>query len=106
VYKRSYLLLPTDTTTATGRLLQSYSPRSGLALHHHIDVGGGILDEDYRGNLGVILYNHSNIPFTVSCGDRIAQLICQKICYSILEEVQILDATERGEGGFGSNGNN
>ena len=74
------------------------APRSGLALHHRIDIGGGIVDEDYRGNLGVILYNHSEIPFKVSRGDRIAQFICQKICYPILEEV--LDLTKRGEGGF------
>ena len=82
------------------------APRSGLALHHHIDIGGGIVDEDYRGNLGVILYNHSEIPFTVSRGDRIAQFICQKICYPILKEVEVLDLTKRGEGGFGSSGIN
>ena len=82
------------------------APRSGLALHHHIDIGGGIMDEDYRGNLGVILYNHSEIPFKVSRGDRIAQFICQKICYPILEEVGVLDLTKRGEGGFGSSGIN
>jgi len=81
------------------------APRSGLALHHHIDIGGGIVDEDYRGNLGVILYNHSEIPFKVSRGDRIAQFICQ-ICYPILEEVEVLDLTKRGEGGFGSSGIN
>lgn len=60
------------------------------------------MDEDYRGNLGVILYNHSDIPYIVSRGDLIAHLICQKIYYSILEEVKILYITERGEGGFGS----
>ena len=58
------------------------------------------MDEDYRGNLGVILYNHAEIPFTVSRYDRIAQFICQKI-YPVLE-LEILDLTERGEGGFGS----
>jgi len=79
-------------------------PRSGLALQHHIDVGGGIVDEDYRGNLGVILCNHSDIPFPVSRGDRIARLICQQICYPVLE-VKILDISERGEEGFGSTGN-
>ena len=50
-------------------------PQSGLALKHHIDIGGGNVDEDYRGNLGVILYNHSDLPFTVSRGDRIAKLM-------------------------------
>jgi len=82
------------------------APRSGMALHHHIDVGGGIVDEDYRGNLGVILYNHSEIPFVVSRGDRISQFTCQKICYPILEEVEELDLTKRGEGKFGSSGIN
>jgi len=52
------------------------APRSGLALKHHIDIGGGVLYQDYRGNLGVILFNHSDIPF-FSRGDRIAQLICE-----------------------------
>ena len=44
------------------------APRSGLALQHHIDIGGGIVDKDYRGNIGVILYNHSDLPFIVSSG--------------------------------------
>ena len=82
------------------------APRSSLALKHHINVGGGVIDQDYRGNLNVILYNHSDIPFTVSRGDRIAQLICEKIYYPTLEEVKILDITESGERGFGSTGKN
>jgi len=52
--------------------------RSGLALAHHIDTGGEI-DQDYRGNMGVIIYNHSDTPFLVTRGDRIAQLICEKL---------------------------
>ena len=82
------------------------APRSGLALQHHIDIGGGVIDQDYRGNLGVILYNHSDVPFAVSRGDRIAQLICEKIYYPTLKEVQILDIIERGEREFGSRGKN
>ena len=78
------------------------APRSGMALEHHIDVGGRVIDEDYRGNLFVSLYNHSDVPFAVSRCDRIAQLICEKNYYPTLTEVQILDITERGEGGFGS----
>ncbi|KDR07209.1 deoxyuridine 5'-triphosphate nucleotidohydrolase [Zootermopsis nevadensis] len=80
------------------------APRSGLALKHHIDVGAGVVDEDYRGNLGVVLFNHSDQPFNVSHGDRIAQLICQKIYYPVLQEVEELDETERGKNGFGSTG--
>jgi dUTP pyrophosphatase len=63
------------------------------------------VDEDYRGILGVILHNLSDVPFIVSLCYRIAQLIYQHICYPILEEVKILDITERGEGWFGSTGN-
>jgi len=47
------------------------------------------VDEDYRGNLGVVLFNHSDKPFNVSRGDRIAQLICQQICYPELKEVKV-----------------
>jgi dUTP pyrophosphatase len=79
------------------------APRSGLALRHHIDIGGGIIDEDYRGELSVIIFNHSDIPVAFSRSDRIAQPICQPVCYPALE-VNELDVTERGDGGFGSTG--
>ncbi|KAJ9575700.1 hypothetical protein L9F63_007459, partial [Diploptera punctata] len=82
------------------------APRSGLALKHHIDVGAGVVDEDYRGNVGVVLFNHSDEIFRVNRGDRIAQLICEQIFYPQLEEVKDLDETERGKGGFGSTGTN
>ncbi|XP_063229280.1 deoxyuridine 5'-triphosphate nucleotidohydrolase [Bacillus rossius redtenbacheri] len=82
------------------------APRSGLAYHNHIDVGAGVIDEDYRGNVGVLLFNHSEQPFVVKRGDRIAQLICQRIFYPDLVEVEDLSDTERGENGFGSTGKN
>ncbi|NXN98901.1 DUT protein, partial [Rhinopomastus cyanomelas] len=82
------------------------APRSGLAAKHFIDVGAGVIDEDYRGNVGVVLFNFGKEPFEVKKGDRIAQLICERICYPELEEVQALDDTERGDGGFGSTGKN
>ncbi|XP_069686036.1 deoxyuridine 5'-triphosphate nucleotidohydrolase [Periplaneta americana] len=82
------------------------APRSGLALKHHIDVGAGVVDEDYRGNVGVVLFNHSDQPFKISRGDRVAQLICQKIFYPDLKEVEELEETERGQNGFGSTGAN
>jgi len=78
------------------------APRSGLALHHHIDVGGGVVDEDYRGNVGVILFYHSNSLFQIYRGDRIAQLICQNTVYPTIREVKELDETERDAKGFGS----
>ena len=82
------------------------APRSGLAAKHHIDVGAGIVDEDYRGNVGVILFNHAAEDFIIARGDRIAQLVCEKIEYPLLEECKSLQETVRGSGGFGSTGNN
>ncbi|XP_036590143.1 deoxyuridine 5'-triphosphate nucleotidohydrolase, mitochondrial isoform X2 [Trichosurus vulpecula] len=82
------------------------APRSGLAAKHFIDVGAGVIDEDYRGNVGVVLFNFGKETFEVKKGDRIAQLICERVFYPELEEVQGLDDTERGAGGFGSTGQN
>ncbi|XP_016018747.1 deoxyuridine 5'-triphosphate nucleotidohydrolase, mitochondrial isoform X3 [Rousettus aegyptiacus] len=82
------------------------APRSGLAAKHFIDVGAGVIDEDYRGDIGVILFNFGKEKFEVKKGDRIAQLICERIFYPEIEEVQVLDDTERGSGGFGSTGMN
>ncbi|XP_073819853.1 deoxyuridine triphosphatase [Musca autumnalis] len=80
------------------------APRSGLAVKNFIDVGAGVVDEDYRGNLGVVLFNHADVEFEVKRGDRIAQLICERIFYPELEQVDKLEETKRGEGGFGSTG--
>ena len=80
------------------------APRSGQALKHHLDIGGGVIDQDYRVNIGVIIYNHSDTPFIITRGDRIAQIICEKIYYPAVEEVKTLDTTERGAEGFGSTG--
>ncbi|XP_068619732.1 deoxyuridine 5'-triphosphate nucleotidohydrolase [Battus philenor] len=80
------------------------APRSGLALKNFIDVGAGVIDEDYRGNVGVVIFNHSNEDFIVKKGDRIAQLICEKIYYPVLQEVTSLTETKRSDGGFGSTG--
>ncbi|MGH0134418.1 UNVERIFIED_CONTAM: hypothetical protein FKN15_030692 [Acipenser sinensis] len=62
------------------------APRSGLAAKYFIDVGAGVVDEDYRGNVGVVLFNFSKDSFEVKKGDRVAQLICEKICYPELQE--------------------
>lgn len=64
----------------------------------------GVIDEDYRGNVGVVLFNHSDDDFHINEGDRIAQLICEKIYYPKLEEVSEMDDTTRGSSGFGSSG--
>lgn len=80
------------------------APRSGLAWKHCIDVGAGVIDADYRGPVGVILFNHSDVDFEVKVGDRIAQLIIEVIMMPDVAEVEDLDATIRGAGGFGSTG--
>ncbi|KAJ1180532.1 hypothetical protein NDU88_005753 [Pleurodeles waltl] len=82
------------------------APRSGLAAKHFIDVGAGVIDEDYRGNVGVVLFNFGKEAFEVKKGDRVAQLICERIFYPTLEELNVLDDTARGAGGFGSTGQN
>jgi dUTP pyrophosphatase len=82
------------------------APRSGLAWKNHIDIGAGVVDEDYRGNVGVVMFNHSAVEFVVKAGDRVAQLVCEKISYPDIEVLDTLDETIRGEGGFGSTGTN
>ncbi|CAE7811099.1 DUT, partial [Symbiodinium microadriaticum] len=80
------------------------APRSGLAVKKFLDVGAGVVDYDYRGSVGVVLFNHSEEDFPISRGDRIAQLILERISMADIKEVEELVATERGEGGFGSTG--
>lgn len=78
------------------------APRSGLALSHSVDVGAGVVDPDYRGNVGVLLLNFGAKPFRVACGDRIAQMILEQAYTCDVLETEELDETQRGEGGFGS----
>lgn len=83
------------------------APRSGLAWKNHIDVGAGVIDADYRGEVKVLLFNFSDQDFTVKRGDRIAQLICEVIAVPEVDEIgedEELAATQRGAGGFGSTG--
>ncbi|NTU53297.1 MAG: dUTP diphosphatase [Chlorobiaceae bacterium] len=81
-------------------------PRSGLALRHLISLPNSpaTIDADYRGEVGVILINHGREPFTVSHGDRIAQMVVTKVDHVVLEEVAALSDTKRGAGGFGHTG--
>lgn len=82
-------------------------PRSGLALKHGITVlnSPGTIDADFRGEICVILINLSNIPFTIKPCERIAQLVFSKYEKAELVEVEEINNTERGEGGFGHTGN-
>ncbi|MEN9924031.1 MAG: dUTP diphosphatase [Pseudomonadota bacterium] len=81
-------------------------PRSGLALKEGITVINtpGTIDEDYRGELHVILINHSGFMASFKRGDRIAQLVLAPVTRAVPVEVDTLDETTRGEGGFGSTG--
>ena len=77
-------------------------PRSGLALKKFIDVGPGVVDEDYRGELGVVLFNFGEDDFKTNMGDKIAQLIFEKIKTPAIVEADSLEETGRGNKGFGS----
>jgi len=80
------------------------APRSGLAWKHFINIGAGVIDADYRGEVGVVMFNHAKTAYTVSKGDRVAQLILERILTPPVVEVDSLTETERGAGGFGSSG--
>ena len=80
------------------------APRSGLALKKFIDVGAGVVDEGYRGELGVILFNFGDEDFEINMGDKIAQLIFEKIKTPTIVETDGLEETGRGDKGFGSTG--
>lgn len=81
-------------------------PRSGLALKHGITVPNtpGTIDSDYRGELKVILINHGDSAFEIRRGDRVAQLVVAPVTRGTWLEVEELDETARGAGGFGSTG--
>ncbi|EON96937.1 putative deoxyuridine 5 -triphosphate nucleotidohydrolase protein [Phaeoacremonium minimum UCRPA7] len=80
------------------------APRSGLASKHFIDTGAGVIDADYRGQVKVLLFNHSDADFTIQEGDRIAQLVLERIYTPEVVEVAELEESVRGAGGFGSTG--
>lgn len=94
-----YLELPEGTEAQV-------RPRSGLAFKHGITVlnSPGTIDADYRGEVGVLLINHGQEPFTVNDGERIAQLVVARYIRVSFAEVPDLRASERGAGGFGHTG--
>lgn len=101
------VLIPTGLRVALpeGYELQ-LRPRSGLALRHGITLlnSPGTIDADYRGELGVILINHSDEPFTVERGDRIAQMVLARYEKIEWDAADSLDDSARGDGGFGHSG--
>ena len=81
-------------------------PRSGLAIKHGITGlnSPGTIDPDYRGEIGVVLINHGTEPFRIERGMRIAQLVVAPVVRAVWKELEVLEQTERGTGGFGSTG--
>ncbi|KAJ6258658.1 Deoxyuridine 5'-triphosphate nucleotidohydrolase [Drechslerella dactyloides] len=80
------------------------APRSGLASKNFIDTGAGVIDADYRGPVKILLFNHSDVDFEVKEGDRVAQLILERIYTPEVVVVENLEESVRGAGGFGSSG--
>jgi dUTP pyrophosphatase len=102
-----YALVPTGLAIA---LPEGYEaqirPRSGLAAKHGVTVlnAPGTVDADYRGEIGVLLINHGEVPFPVRRGERIAQMVIAAVVRANLSPVASLSTTDRGAGGFGSTG--
>lgn len=109
------IVIPPNTPTLvpTGLFLElpngfeaQVRPRSGLALKHALTVlnSPGTIDAGYRGQVQVIMFNHAHTPFTITRGERIAQLVIQALPEVILTPADTLDLSDRGTGGFGSTG--
>lgn len=79
-------------------------PRSGLAARYGIDTLAGVIDADYRGEVKVVLANHGGVPFEIKPGDRIAQILVQRVERASFERAETLAPSGRGDGGFGSTG--
>ena len=102
-----YTLVPTGLSIALPAGYEAQvRPRSGLAAKHGITVlnAPGTVDADYRGEIGVPLINHSDVPFTIRRGERIAQMVIASVVQAEFVPVATLSPTERGSGGFGSTG--
>jgi dUTP pyrophosphatase len=102
-----YALVPTGLSIALPPGYEAQvRPRSGLAAKHGVTVlnAPGTVDADYRGEIGVPLINHGDVPFTIRRGERIAQMVIASVVQAELVRVTTLSATARGTGGFGSTG--
>lgn len=102
-------LIPTGLRVQLPAGLQiEMRPRSGLAIKHGISLVNtpGTVDADYRGEIGVIVINLSNTPYTIEPGERICQMVVTPYLHVSWEEVNRLDETVRGDGGFGHTGTN
>ena len=107
VTSKSLSIIPTDLaiqipTGCYGRIAM----RSGIAIKHMVSISGGVIDKDYRGNIKIIMINHGNEDFVIQRGDRVAQLIIERISCPEIIIVDQLKETDRGDNGFGSTGKN
>ncbi len=82
------------------------APRSGLAVKHGLTTGAGVIDSDYRGVVKVLLFNHGDEDYVVNVGDRIAQMIMERILRPHFVQTDSHEESQRGTGGFGSTGTN
>ncbi|MEO9683525.1 MAG: dUTP diphosphatase [Tateyamaria sp.] len=101
------VLIPTGVAMAVPLGFEvQVRPRSGLALKNGVTLvnSPGTIDSDYRGEVGVIVLNTSDVAFEVSHGMRVAQIVLAPVVQAVFEEVDTMDETERGAGGFGSTG--
>jgi dUTP pyrophosphatase len=106
VPSQKWLAVPTGISITVPKYCYArIAPRSGLTFKYGIQIGAGVVDSDYTGEIKVIMFNHGENDFNIKTGDRIAQLILEKILTNELEEVEELEKTDRGAGGFGSTGN-
>ena len=104
---RGRALVPTGLVVLLPPLYEAQvRPRSGLALKHGITVLNtpGTIDSGYRGEIGVILFNSSDVDFQIKKGDRVAQVVIAPVTQPVIEEAQEIDETDRRAGGFGSTG--
>ena len=100
-------LIPTGLSISLPRGYEAQlRPRSGLALRHGLGLvnSPGTIDADYRGEIGVIVINWGKEPLTIRRGERIAQMVISRVSRAQIEEVDKIDFTKRGEGGFGHSG--
>jgi len=103
----AWALVPTGIAVAIPEGYEGQvRPRSGLSLRHGVGMlnGPGTIDADYRGEIGVILFNFSDKPFPIERGDRIAQLVFARVAKASFRTVDALNETRRGSGGFGHTG--
>jgi dUTP pyrophosphatase len=102
-----HALVPTGLTVALPPGYEAQiRPRSGLAARHGVTVlnAPGTVDADYRGEIGVLLINHGDVPFPIRRGERIAQMVVAAVVRAEFIEAAALSLTDRGDGGFGSTG--